>query len=158
MKVQLPKSRGHSITVIGALSIQRGHILTNVFTGSNNTGTFSQFILQLKEICAGTKTVVVMDNLSVHHANDVVKLFDENHFVAKFLPTYSCDLNPIEKVWHLLKQQWRRTAHLRLDYGKKEDAIMRDAEDSIRHLCTEFDKDLMLKIAKSNYEAMEKSL
>ena len=103
MKVQLPKSRGHSICVIGALSYQRGLILTNVFTGSNNTGTFSHFILQLKEICAGTKTVVVMDNLSVHHANDVVKLFDENEFVAKFLPTYSCDLNPIEKVWHLLK-------------------------------------------------------
>ena len=56
-----------------------------------------------------------MDNLSVHHANDVVKLFDEHYFVAKFLPTYSCDLNPIEKVWHLLKQRWRRTAHLCLD-------------------------------------------
>jgi transposase len=100
----------------------------------------------------------VMDNLSVHHANDVVKLFDENDFVAKFLPTYSCDLNPIEKVWHLLKQRWRRTAHLRLDYGKKEEAIMRDAEDSIRHLCSDFDKELMLKIAKSNFEAMVRSL
>ena len=99
-----------------------------------------------------------MDNLSVHHANDVVKLFDEHYFVAKFLPTYSCDLNPIEKVWHLLKYRWRRTAHLRLDYGKKEEAIMRDAEDSIRYLCTDFDKELMLKIAKSNFEAMVRSL
>jgi hypothetical protein len=44
MKVQLPKSRGHSICVIGALSFQKGLILTNVFTGSNNTGTFMQFI------------------------------------------------------------------------------------------------------------------
>ena len=102
MIVQLPKSRGHSIGVIGALSIQRGLILTKVFTGSNSTGTFMHFIDQLKAICAGTKTVVVMDNLSVHHANDVVKLFDENDFVAKFLPTYSCDLNPIEKVLHYL--------------------------------------------------------
>ncbi len=99
-----------------------------------------------------------MDNLSVHHANDVVKVFDDIHFVAKFLPTYSCDLNPIEKVWHLLKQRWRRTAHLRLDYGKKEEAIMRDAEDSIRYLYNNFDMKLMLKISKSNFEAMVRSL
>jgi hypothetical protein len=35
---------------------------------------------------------------------------------------------------------------------------MRDAEDSIRYLCTDFDKELMLKIAKSNFEAMVRSL
>ena len=79
--------------------------------GSNDKGTFTEFILKLKEKCLGRKTIVVLDNLSVHHAADVTNHFDNELFVAKFLPTHSCELNPIEHVWHLLKQQWRKTAH-----------------------------------------------
>jgi len=29
-----------------------------------------------------------------------------------FLPTYSSVLNPIEKVWNVIKQEWRQTQHL----------------------------------------------
>ena len=60
-----------------------------------------------------------MDNLSVHHSNLIAKEFTFQ-FVAKFLPTYSCELNPIEKVWNLLKMKWRRTAHEILLVGKNK--------------------------------------
>ncbi len=48
-----------------------------------------------------------MDNLSVHHSNLISKEFNLR-FIAKFLPNYSCELNPIEKFWNLLKMKWRR--------------------------------------------------
>ena len=33
-------------------------------------------------------------------------------FRHMFLPTYSSVLNPIEKVWNVIKQEWRQTQHL----------------------------------------------
>jgi transposase len=43
-----------------------------------------------------------MDNLQVHKTKVVQEIFDEN-FQSKFLPPQSCELNPIEKVWNIIK-------------------------------------------------------
>ena len=51
MKVELPDTRGHSICVIGALSVRHGLLLTHVFQGSNNAETFLKFIQDLKAKC-----------------------------------------------------------------------------------------------------------
>jgi hypothetical protein len=123
MKVELPDTRGHSISVIGALSVRHGLLLTHVFQGSNNSYSFLKFILDLKEKCKGNLTYVVMDNLSVHHSNLIAKEFNLR-FVSKFLSTYSCELNPIEKVLNFLKMKWRRTAHEILLFGKKKENLM----------------------------------
>ncbi len=50
MKVQLPDQRGQSISMIGALSIQHGLVLTQVFPGSNTVDSFLPFIQKLKTI------------------------------------------------------------------------------------------------------------
>ena len=45
-----------------------------------------------------------------------------SYFVAKYLPPQSCALNPIEQVWNLVKQEWKRTSFMILDIAtKKED-------------------------------------
>jgi transposase len=72
-----------------------------------------------------------MDNLSVHHSNLISKEFNMR-FISKFLPTYSCELNPIEKVWNLLKMKWRRTAHEILLVGKKKEDLMAAAVRQIQ--------------------------
>lgn len=43
-----------------------------------------------------------MDNLKVHTATNVKKLFNER-VEQRFLPEYSCALNPIERLWNLCK-------------------------------------------------------
>lgn len=48
----------------------------------------------------------VMDNLTVHHSKVVMRHFDED-FQAFFLPPYSSAMNPIERLWNIVKQQWR---------------------------------------------------
>jgi transposase len=73
--------------------------------------TFSPFIEDLKSKCAGSKTIVVLDNLRVHHSKQLHEFLDEKTFSFQFLPPQSCELNPIEKVWSLLKNQYRKTAH-----------------------------------------------
>ena len=50
MKVQLPDQRGQSISMIGALSVKHGLVLTQVFLGSNTVDSFLPFIQKLKRI------------------------------------------------------------------------------------------------------------
>ena len=157
MKVELPDTRGHSISVIGALSVRHGLLLTHVFQGSNNSYSFLKFIQDLKAKCKDNLTYLVMDNLSVHHSNLIAKEFNLR-FIAKFLPTYSCELNPIETVWNLLKMKWRRTAHEILLVGKKKEDLMAAAVRRIQVLCDTFDQDLMIKMARGNYDSMRKAL
>lgn len=104
MKLSLSKSRGPSITVIGAISELRGLVHYDVFDGSNNGERFKAFLSKLKQKCFG-KTVVVLDNLKVHHAKILDQVYDSN-FKEMLLPPYSCELNPIERLWSVVKRKW----------------------------------------------------
>ena len=48
--------------------------------------------------------IVVMDNLSSHKSQKVEELINSCHAELRFLPPYSPDLNPIEKMWSKVKQ------------------------------------------------------
>ena len=89
--------------MIGALSLHHGLVFTQVFLGSNTVGSFLPFIKQLKRINPLEKRIVVIDNLSVHHSKLVTNQFDNRWFLHQFLPPQSCELNPIEKVWNIVK-------------------------------------------------------
>ena len=70
--------------------------------------------------------VVVMDNLAAHKAravNDAIEAADARLW---FLPPYSPDLNPIEKLWSKVK------AWLRRAMAKSFDAIGRAVADVLR--------------------------
>jgi transposase len=45
-----------------------------------------------------------MDNLKAHKSTLVSEVVQSHHSTVKFLPAYSPDLNPIEKMWSKLKQ------------------------------------------------------
>ena len=111
MTLTLPTERGKSITLIGALSSRRGLVHYSIFEGSNNAETFLDFLQRLKLKCRNDPAVIVQDNLSVHRAGAVMQLYDAT-FRHMFLPTYSSVLNPIERVWNVIKQEWRQTQHL----------------------------------------------
>ncbi len=85
-----------------------------------------------------------------------------------FLPTYSSVLNPIEKVWNVVKQEWRQTQHL---HALKEFLDMEDCTRySLDRLRAIIGKDKMLKkvdslsenvlraIARSHMASMARSI
>jgi transposase len=49
-----------------------------------------------------------MDNLNIHKSHRVRQLIEGVGCRVWFLPTYSPDLNPIEKAWSKLKEYLRR--------------------------------------------------
>jgi len=51
-----------------------------------------------------------------------------------FLPPQSCELNPIEKAWNIIKGQWRRTSFLMLDNNRKTDEKIADAVNFIQSI------------------------
>lgn len=60
-----------------------------------------------------TGDVVVMDNLSPHKSPATIRLIEQAGARVRFLPPYSPDLNPIEKMWSKIKGQ-PRTAKARI--------------------------------------------
>jgi len=52
-----------------------------------------------------------------------------------FLPTYSSVLNPIEKVWNVIKQKWKSTQHLHaLKEFQDIDACSEYSISRLRHI------------------------
>ena len=110
MKLALHKSRGPSITVIGAISQQRGLVHFEVFDDSNDAQRFNHFLQGLKSQCRGKRVVVVLDNLKIHHAKMLNDVYDSD-FKEMFLPPYSSELNPIERLWSVLKRKWAQNLY-----------------------------------------------
>ena len=107
MTLAMPTERGSSVTVIGAIDNKDGLLHYKMLKGSNNGDVFIDFLNELKAKIKGRATLV-MDNLPVHHSKKVMKHFDSEQLQAFFLPPYSCALNPIERLWAMIKASWRR--------------------------------------------------
>ena len=55
-----------------------------------------------------SKSVVIMDNCSIHHVDCVEQLFRDAGILVLFLPPYSPDMNPIEHTFSKVKNYLRR--------------------------------------------------
>ena len=60
-------------------------------------------------------SVLVMDNMKSHHAKAVKNLLDSSGIRYTYLPPYSPDLNPIEKLWSKVKSLLRKFKARSLD-------------------------------------------
>ena len=94
-----------SISVFGAVRIQDGCLVTrqeSVFDAQS----FQSFLCQVvRHRRKGHKMILIADNARWHHAKLLAPWLDEHrhHFQLDFLPPYSPDLNPIERVWKLTR-------------------------------------------------------
>jgi len=80
--------------------------------GATDTEVFQvyvQFVL-LPTLRPGDR--VVLDNLSPHKDTAVIRLIEQAGATVCFLPPYSPDFNPIEKMWSKVKS-WLRTEKAR---------------------------------------------
>ena len=116
-----PTRRG--VGYFGAVRLRDGKFSFRRETDKFNPLTCWQFLKQLRAVSsrAGRRVVVITDNARFHHA----RLHSEwrqqhlEHFALDFLPAYSPELNPIERVWKLTR---RRCLHNR--YFAQLNAVM----------------------------------
>lgn len=94
------KERSSLIAAISAQGLEPGHCL--VHSGSVDKAAFLCFLEQLlPRIKAGS--ILVMDNWTVHHGEDVRNLVASYHCQLRYLPVYSPDFNPIEHIFAKIK-------------------------------------------------------
>jgi len=103
-----------SVGYFGAVRLRDGKFWFHRETDKFNAATFFTFMRGLRRaaIRTGRRVVVITDNAKYHHAR-LHQNWREQHqadFALEYLPPYSPELNPIERVWKLTR---RRCLHNR---------------------------------------------
>lgn len=91
-------------SLIGAVNPKRGQISGVIFNHCD-WEVFQCFLDELAQEAPledGIQQIVVLDNASWHKT----KKLNWHHFTPMFLPPYSPDLNPVERLWLGLKSQF----------------------------------------------------
>ena len=101
-----PIKREKNRTVIGAVNMY-GDFITDTYEGGTTSERFIAFLKKLKK-SMGPDDFIIMDNMRTHHSKAVMELLDKEHIKALYLPAYSPDFNPIERVWSLFKGMVRK--------------------------------------------------
>lgn len=102
-----PRNQGENKTVIAALSLEGiGPRLR--FDGAMTTDRFVGYIRHVLGPTLRPGQIVVMDNLSAHHARAARTAIEARGAQVRFLPPYSPDFNPIEEAFSKVKQALRR--------------------------------------------------
>ena len=95
-----------NIAVFGAVRPADGKLVTQSAERFNAI-TFHDFLKQLREHrCKGRKMVVVLDNARWHHAKWLEEQIRPYRRWLRlgYLPPYSPELNPIERVWKMTRR------------------------------------------------------
>ncbi len=105
LKKQTPLVRGERSSAVAIMSTC-GILDVCITKGTTNGDTFCNFIqrhlLPFLEPFNG-HSVVVMDNCSIHHVQEIAEVIEEVGALLHFLPPYSPDLNPIELAFSKVK-------------------------------------------------------
>lgn len=129
------KLRGKRHSAISILSTD-GIEDTYITEGSVNGEIFLDFIeTQVVPILSpfngsNTKSVVILDNASIHHVDPVVNAILSTGALLRFLPAYSPDFNPIELVFGEMKQ-YLRTNNILFETSLSVNIILLMALNSI---------------------------
>ncbi len=100
--------RGKRYSAIGILSTERVEDVY-ITDGSVNGETLLDFVqrdmlpLLMPFDGHNPNSIVIMDNASIHHVDQVVELITSVGALVRFLPPYSPDMNPIEEVFAEVK-------------------------------------------------------
>lgn len=96
-----------STTILSSICLDGRHAFTTFQGGT----TGDKFLTYLKDVLIPTLRpgdIVVMDNLRTHHIRAVSELLHDAGAQTLYLPPYSPDLNPIEKLWSKVKAILRK--------------------------------------------------
>ena len=111
LQAHAPQSHWQTTTMIGALRLD-GSTACMTIEDATDTEVFRAYIEQILLPALRPGDIVVMDNLSPHKSEPTLALMAEAGVQVLFLPAYSPDLNPIEKMWSKLKA-WLRKVEAR---------------------------------------------
>jgi transposase len=126
-----PHGHWQTMTMISALRCT-GVIpeATMVFDGPTDGTVFRGYVEQCLAPALNPGDVVVMDNLAAHKVNGVAEALHVVDADVLYLPAYSPDLNPIEKLWSKIKSWLRRVG------PRQMHALVREIGNAFREVAS----------------------
>ena len=107
MHESAPEGDWKILTILGAMS-SCGIIAAMTVEAATDREIFLAFLDEVLCPALQPGDVVIMDNLSSHKVDGVRERIERCQAELLYLPPYSPDLNPIEKVWSKLKEILRQ--------------------------------------------------
>lgn len=110
------------ISVIGIRDHKHQLLHPFMFEGSTTKELFKAYLKKILLPNLPKSSYLVMDNATFHKGEDIKKLIKSYNINLLYLPTYSPDLNPIEKKWSQIKSYYRKLSH---KWENKEELLTR---------------------------------
>jgi transposase len=85
------------------------------FDGATNTACFEAYVGECLAPTLRPGDIVIMDNLTCHKTAEVARLIAAAGAEVRYLPAYSPDMNPIERLFSKLKAALRSAAARTVD-------------------------------------------
>ena len=100
-----------------------------------NADTFQIFLDKLSDTNPDEYKIVVLDNGAFHHAK---RLKIPENITLLFLPPYSPELNPAEKIWAKYKRTFTNRLHKSLEELSNfiQEAVKNTTKDGIISTCS----------------------
>ncbi len=102
-----PSGHWCTTTMISSVRLD-GSTACMVVDGATTKDIFKAYVEQILLPTLKAGDIVVLDNLSAHKNKEIRDLIESVGAELWFLPPYSPDLNPIEKMWSKIKSILRR--------------------------------------------------
>lgn len=134
-----------SVGYFGAVRLRDGKFVFRREEDKFNAMTFWKFLKYLRLISshAGRRVVVILDNARYHHAalHKDYRLKNQDRFSLEFLPAYSPELNPIERLWKFTRRlathnQYFQTLTDIINAVEKVFIQWRLGSETVRRLCS----------------------
>lgn len=133
-----------SVCYFGAVRLRDGKFLFRREAGRFDGITTWNFLKQLRQRSgrSGRRVAVIIDNAKYHHAklHAPWRAEQQPDFALSYLPPYSPDLNPIERVWKLtrrlcLHNRYFPTLEEVIAAVEEQFALWQKPNEALRRLC-----------------------
>ncbi|MEG7979178.1 MAG: transposase [Mollicutes bacterium UO1] len=135
---QRPGNKGKNQTLMFLAQISDSVekiIHLDLIEGGMKTEDFHKFLSDFNPPNNGKKNVLIMDNLRVHKAKQscidlglptIEELLTSKDIEVIFLPSYTPELNPIEKINHIIKD------HVRKEEARNKEKLRLTIEEKVK--------------------------
>lgn len=106
---KVPQAHWQMTTLVAGIRAD-GVVAPFALTGAMDAGTFEAYVEQVLVPCLRPGDIVVLDRLQAHRGRVVRRAIRRVGAGVWYLPPYSPDYNPIEKVWSKVKACLRKAA------------------------------------------------
>jgi len=107
LKDSVPGGHWNTKTILSAIRIN-GSTESMTFEGATDAEVFKIYLQKILCPSLGQTDIVILDNLNVHKVSGIREAIESTGATLLYLPPYSPDFNPIEKMWSKIKAILRK--------------------------------------------------